>query len=106
MAEMTSRREFMAMMAAGAVMTAEGLWMPGQKLISIPHSSTVTLSGFHDFAVGDVIRFSGHMTASEVRFRQHEYNKKFPELLKAVRENYIDGLYRVLSVDSQTTDGR
>ncbi len=26
----------MAMLAAGAVVTAEGLWMPGQKLISIP----------------------------------------------------------------------
>jgi len=33
---MFSRREFLAMMAAGMVMTAEGIWMPGQKLISIP----------------------------------------------------------------------
>ncbi len=31
-----SRRHFMAAIAAGMVMTAEGLWMPGQKLISIP----------------------------------------------------------------------
>lgn len=31
-----NRREFFAAVAAGAVMTASGLWMPGQKLISIP----------------------------------------------------------------------
>jgi len=31
-----SRRAFFAAMAAGAVVTAEGLWIPGQKLISIP----------------------------------------------------------------------
>ena len=31
-----NRRQFMAMLAAGAVVTAEGLWMPGEKLISIP----------------------------------------------------------------------
>lgn len=31
-----SRRQFLAAVAAGMVMTAEGLWMPGQKLISIP----------------------------------------------------------------------
>ena len=31
-----SRREFFAALAAGGVMTAAGLWMPGTKLISIP----------------------------------------------------------------------
>ena len=31
-----NRREFFAAMAAGMVVTAEGLWMPGEKLISIP----------------------------------------------------------------------
>ncbi len=31
-----SRRQFMAAMMAGGVMTAAGLWMPGTKLISIP----------------------------------------------------------------------
>lgn len=31
-----SRRQFIAAMAAGAVVTAEGLWLPGEKLISIP----------------------------------------------------------------------
>ena len=30
------RRTFLAAMAAGAIVTAEGLWIPGQKLISIP----------------------------------------------------------------------
>lgn len=38
-----NRRQFMAAIAAGAVVTAEGLWMPGQKLISIPRR----LPGFH-----------------------------------------------------------
>jgi hypothetical protein len=31
-----NRRKFLAAMAAGAIVTAEGLWIPGQKLISIP----------------------------------------------------------------------
>ena len=31
-----SRREFLAAIAAGGVVTAAGLWMPGTKLISIP----------------------------------------------------------------------
>jgi len=31
-----SRRQFIGAMAAGAIVTAEGLWVPGQKLISIP----------------------------------------------------------------------
>ena len=31
-----NRRKFLAFLAAGGVVTATGLWMPGQKLISIP----------------------------------------------------------------------
>ncbi len=31
-----NRREFVAMLMAGAVVTAAGIWMPGDKLISIP----------------------------------------------------------------------
>ena len=31
-----SRREFIAALMAGGVITAQGLWMPGTKLISIP----------------------------------------------------------------------
>jgi len=31
-----NRRELLKALAAGGVMTAAGLWMPGQKLISIP----------------------------------------------------------------------
>ncbi len=31
-----SRREIFKLLAAGAVMTAGGLWIPGRKLISIP----------------------------------------------------------------------
>ena len=33
------RRKFLAAMAAGAVITAEGLWIPESKLISIPSKS-------------------------------------------------------------------
>ena len=36
-----SRRQFMAALLAGGVVTAEGLWMPGTKLISIPESTIV-----------------------------------------------------------------
>jgi hypothetical protein len=31
-----NRREFLKRLAAGGVVTAAGLWMPGEKLISIP----------------------------------------------------------------------
>ena len=35
-----NRRQFIAAIAAGGVVTAEGLWMPGRKLISIPKPAT------------------------------------------------------------------
>ncbi len=35
-----NRRKFMAAIAAGAIITASGLWIPGQKLISIPKKQT------------------------------------------------------------------
>jgi hypothetical protein len=44
-----NRRKFLAAMAAGAVVTAEGLWIPGQKLISIPKS----LNFDYDIVWGD-----------------------------------------------------
>jgi hypothetical protein len=31
-----TRREMLAMLAAGGVVTATGIWMPGTKLVSIP----------------------------------------------------------------------
>ncbi len=31
-----NRREFMAVLMAGGVVTVAGLWLPGEKLISIP----------------------------------------------------------------------
>jgi hypothetical protein len=43
------RRKFLAAMAAGAVVTAEGLWVPGQKLISIPKRRP------HTFTEADLI---------------------------------------------------
>ncbi len=33
---MMNRRKFLAFLAAGGVVTASGMWLPGQKLISIP----------------------------------------------------------------------
>ena len=33
-----NRRKFLAFLAAGGVVTAAGLWLPGQKLISIPRT--------------------------------------------------------------------
>ena len=38
------RRTFLAAMAAGAIVTAEGLWVPGQKLISIPKKQFITVT--------------------------------------------------------------
>jgi hypothetical protein len=46
------RRKFLAAMAAGAVVTAEGLWIPGQKLISIPKKiewKTTCATKFFDY---------------------------------------------------------
>ena len=40
-----NRRKFLAFLAAGGVVTATGLWLPGQKLISIPKK----LVGFSDY---------------------------------------------------------
>lgn len=40
-----NRREFMAAMLAGGVMTATGLWMPGEKLISIPSKKIFVPAG-------------------------------------------------------------
>ena len=37
-----NRREFMAALTAGAVITAEGLWWPGKKTISIPSKKILT----------------------------------------------------------------
>lgn len=42
------RRSFFAALAAGAVVTAEGLWFPGQKLISIPKTKFITVKNFYD----------------------------------------------------------
>ena len=40
------RRAFLAAIAAGAVVTAEGLWLPGQKLISIPKKSLYVFGNY------------------------------------------------------------
>lgn len=40
-----NRRQLLKALAAGGVMTAAGLWMPGQKLISIPSGKVFVLTG-------------------------------------------------------------
>lgn len=58
------RRQFLAALAAGGVVTAAGLWMPGQKLISIPKKRglgyTVT-----EVTIGD-IRFGNSILTPEM----------------------------------------
>ena len=50
-----SRRGFIAGMAAGMIMTAEGLWMPGQKLISIPSKKIFIPQGRLAWMEGDTM---------------------------------------------------
>lgn len=38
------RRDFFSILTAGAIMTAEGLWVPGKKIISIPNPPNFMLS--------------------------------------------------------------
>ena len=40
-----TRRQFIAALAAGWVVTASGLWMPGRKLISIPPRALILPPG-------------------------------------------------------------
>ena len=40
-----NRRQLLKALAAGGVLTASGLWMPGQKLISIPKAGTCRMTG-------------------------------------------------------------
>jgi hypothetical protein len=37
-----TRRQFLAFLTAGGIMTADELWLPGRKLISIPNRPIVT----------------------------------------------------------------
>ena len=37
-----NRRNFLKMLGAGAVVTSTGLWMPGEKVISIPSKKVMT----------------------------------------------------------------
>ena len=51
-----NRRKFLAAMAAGAIVTAEGLWIPGQKLISIPKvGDGISLTSMHHPHTDDII---------------------------------------------------
>ena len=52
-----NRRRFLAALAAGIVVTAEGLWVPGAKLISTPklRPDDDLLSGLHRIARADAL---------------------------------------------------
>lgn len=52
-----NRREFMAMLAAGAVVTAEEVWLPGRKLISIPKKKVIT-DTFSGTISGDLFKLN------------------------------------------------
>lgn len=65
-----TRRELFAAMAAGAVVTAAGLWMPGQKTISIPSGKVfkrpmVTISG-NGTTIEIPVPDKGFMTVQEL----------------------------------------
>lgn len=49
-----NRREFMAMLAAGGVMTAAGIWMPGEKVISIPSRKIFVPAGGLAWLEGEI----------------------------------------------------
>ena len=51
-----NRRKFLAFLAAGGVVTATGLWMPGQKLISIPKRPVTVSRYLHELWSKDILR--------------------------------------------------
>ncbi len=61
---MLNRRELLFMMAAGVVMTAEGVWMPGRKLISIPKGHLI---GLHNDYISLVDDYSARVLCSAIR---------------------------------------
>ncbi len=67
-----SRRDLFKALAAGAVMTAGGLWLPGQKLISIPEMVSLTLADKIDIFETGVFnsvhqsRLRPHITFDEI----------------------------------------
>lgn len=81
-----SRRQFLiSAIAAGAVMTAEGLWVPGQKLISIPSRKMFLPAGHLAFIEGGVTKvlrsgrtitipdyFDVHVRGAEISAREYK----------------------------------
>jgi hypothetical protein len=60
-----NRRKFLAFLAAGGVVTATGLWLPGQKLISVPKKSAgIITTGYFPKAIWPGIQrwFYDHYT--------------------------------------------
>jgi hypothetical protein len=74
-----NRRGFMAAIAAGAVVTAEGLWMPGSKLISIPkarpfpHGWIITQESIGDSYYQETSEYRKTIFMMQDRFEQMYY---------------------------------
>lgn len=61
-----NRRKFLAFLAAGGVVTAAGLWMPGQKLISIPR----IISGNRLLTIDEITREALRIAYEKLKFYQ------------------------------------
>ncbi len=91
---MQSRREFLlAAFATGAVLTAEGLWIPGRKLISIPKKHLILdhgLISIVDSATGRVL-CSLPRTMDAVDIQGGVAKMTFPQIRRGV--GIARGLY-------------
>jgi hypothetical protein len=70
-----NRRELLGAIAAGGVMTAAGLWMPGQKLISIARRPEVAVCGLYGFDMGFTEANFRSQAISNGQFRVAWYEK-------------------------------
>ena len=64
-----SRRQFLSALAAGGVVTASGLWMPGEKLISIPKRHPSWFSDIHFISGNPVGWVKTEMPPGKLYFR-------------------------------------
>ncbi len=101
---MQSRREFLlAAFAAGAIITAEGLWIPGQRLISISKKHLILSESrisIVDEALGRVL-CSLPRTMDAVDIRANVARMIFPEVHKSggIAGGVYVGKTRVADVD-------
>ncbi len=88
-----SRRQFFAAIAAGWVVTAEGLWMPGTKLISIPKVPAVVTI--------DALRTSPFLFA-EAFFDEYRQGAIFQGIINRRRSEMLGALARSMAVAPAT----